>query len=45
MACAYGGELERGYLAMLPAIRSYTLSDSTLTLNGSDGPLARFRTP
>ncbi len=45
MACADGDEPERGYLAMLPAIRSYTLSDSTLTLNGSDGPLARFRAP
>jgi heat shock protein HslJ len=45
MACADGDELERGYLAMLPAIRSYALSDSTLTLNGSDGPLARFRAP
>ncbi len=43
MACVDGDELERGYLAMLPAIKSYTLSDSTLTLNGSDGPLARFR--
>jgi heat shock protein HslJ len=45
MACADGDELERGYLAMLPAIRSHALSDSTLTLNGSDGPLARFRAP
>jgi heat shock protein HslJ len=43
MACSDGDALERGYLAMLPAIRSYSLSDSTLTLNGSDGPLARFR--
>lgn len=45
MACADGDELERGYLAMLPAIRSYALSDSTLTLNGSGGALARFRGP
>jgi heat shock protein HslJ len=45
MACADGDELERGYLAMLPAIRSYALSDSTLTLNGSGGPLAHFRAP
>jgi heat shock protein HslJ len=43
MACADGDELERGYLAVLPAIRGYALSDSMLTLNGSDGPLARFR--
>jgi heat shock protein HslJ len=45
MACADGDELERAYLAMLPAIRSYALSDSTFTLNGSGGPLARFRAP
>lgn len=45
MACADGDQLERGYLAMLPAIRSYDLSDSTLTLNGSDGQLAQFRAP
>jgi heat shock protein HslJ len=45
MACADGDELERGYLTMLPAIRSYALSDSTLTLNGSGGQLARFRVP
>ncbi len=45
MACADGDELERGYLAMLPAVRRYALSDSTLTLNGPDGLLARFRVP
>lgn len=45
MACTDGDELERGYLAMLPAIRSYARSDSTLTLNGSGGALARFRAP
>jgi heat shock protein HslJ len=45
MACVDGDELERGYLAMLPAVRTYALSDSTLTLNGSDGPLARFGAP
>jgi heat shock protein HslJ len=45
MACADGDQLERGYLAMLPAVSSYALSDSTLTLSGSDGPLARFRAP
>jgi heat shock protein HslJ len=43
MACADGDQLERGFLAMLPAIKSYTLSDSMLTLSGSGGPLARFR--
>ena len=45
MACADGDELERGYLAMLPAIKNYRLSDSMLTLNGSTGPLAHFRSP
>ena len=45
MACADGDELEREYLAVLPAIRSYQLSDATLTLDGSSGPLARFRAP
>jgi len=45
MACADGDELERGFLAMLPAIKRYKLSDSTLTLSGSDGPLARFHAP
>jgi heat shock protein HslJ len=45
MACADGDELERSYLAMLPEVRSYQRSDSTLTLSGSGGPLARFRAP
>ena len=45
MACADGDELERGFLAMLPAIETYELSDSALTLDGSGGPLARFRAP
>ena len=45
MACADGDALEQGYLAMLPAIRSYRLTDSTLIFDGSSGPLARFRTP
>lgn len=45
MACADGDELERSYLATLPEVRSYQRSDSTLTLSGSGGPLARFRAP
>ncbi|MBA3318433.1 MAG: META domain-containing protein [Gemmatimonadales bacterium] len=45
MACADGDELERGFLAMLPAIETYEVSDSALTLSGSGGPLARFRAP
>jgi heat shock protein HslJ len=43
MACVDGDELERGYLAMLPPVRGYAVSDSMLTLSGSGGPLARFR--
>ena len=45
MACADGDELERSFLATLPEIRTYERSDSTLTLSGSGGPLARFRAP
>ena len=45
MACADGDELERSYLATLPEVRSYQRSDSTLTLSGSGGSLARFRVP
>jgi len=45
MACADGDELEWSYLATLPEIRSYGRSDSTLTLSGPGGPLARFRAP
>lgn len=45
MACTDGDELERRYLAVLPETRSVSLSDSTLTLDGAGGPLARFRAP
>jgi heat shock protein HslJ len=45
MACADGDELERRYLAVLPEVGTYESSDSTITLNGSGGPLARFRAP
>jgi heat shock protein HslJ len=45
MACQDGDELERRYLAILPEVRSYALSDSTLTLSGAAGVLARFRAP
>jgi len=44
-AMADRDELERSYLATLPEIRSYGRSDSTLTLSGPGGPLARFRAP
>jgi heat shock protein HslJ len=43
MACAQGDQLERDYLAVLPAISSYGVSDSGLTLRGGSGPTARFR--
>lgn len=45
MACADGDQLERAYLAVLPEVRSFELSDSSLTLSGSGGSLARFRAP
>ena len=45
MFCQDGDELEQRYLAMLPEVRSYALADSTLTLRGAAGELARFRAP
>jgi heat shock protein HslJ len=45
MACADGDQLERSYLAVLPEVRRYQLSDSTLVLSGSGAPLARFHAP
>jgi putative lipoprotein len=45
MACTDGDELERSYLAILPRVTSYTVSDTGLILDGSAGPLARFRAP
>ena len=43
MACEDGDALERGYLAVLPQVTRYERSDSTLSLIGSAGSLARFR--
>src|SRR6266511_773660 len=43
MACADGDELERSFLAALPAVAAYQVTDSALTLSGPDGVLARFR--
>jgi heat shock protein HslJ len=43
MACAEGMEVETRYLGSLPTTRTYLATDSTLTLMGSDGALARFR--
>jgi hypothetical protein len=43
MACADGDELERSFLAALPAVAAYQVTDSALTLSGLAGVLARFR--
>ena len=45
MACIDGDELERSFLAVLPAVATYQATDSALTLSGPGGVLARFRTP
>jgi heat shock protein HslJ len=43
MACAEGDSLERAFLSIVPEVSNYQATDSTLTLAGSSGPLARFR--
>ncbi len=43
MSCADGDQLERSFLAMLPAIATYQATDSALTLLGPGGVSARFR--
>lgn len=43
MACEQGMDVETAFLSMLPNVTSYEASDSSLTLLGSSGPLARFR--
>jgi putative lipoprotein len=43
MACADGDELERGFLAALKDVSTYQATDTSLTLNGPGGELARFR--
>jgi heat shock protein HslJ len=43
MACADGDELERGFLAALKDVATYQATDTSLTLNGPGGQLARFR--
>ena len=42
MACPDGMELENAWLGALPKVATWNATDSTLTLNGEDGPLARF---
>ena len=43
MACEDGDDLERRYLVILPDVTGYKQSDSTLSLVGAGGSLARFR--
>ena len=43
MACEQGMEVEMAYLAILNNVTSYQATDSSLTLSGTAGPLARFR--
>lgn len=43
MACVDGDALERAYLAIIPEVTGYQTTDSTLTLTGSSGALAKFR--
>ena len=42
MACAQGMDLETAWLGALAKIVTWSASDSTLTLNGADGPVARL---
>ena len=43
MACEQGMEVETAFLGMLANVTSYQATDSSLTLMGSTGELARFR--
>ncbi len=43
MACEGGMELEAAYLAALSASTTYVVTDSTLTISGTEGALATFR--
>jgi heat shock protein HslJ len=42
MACAEGMDLETAWLGALAKIVTWSATESTLTLNGADGPLARL---
>lgn len=42
MSCGDADEIERSFLATLSTIKTYEATGSTLTLNGPEGPLARF---
>jgi len=45
MACADGMELESAWLGAMSHVVTWSATDSTLTLAGPEGPLARFRSP
>ena len=45
MACSDGDALEREFFAVLPDVTGFQLADTSLTLSGAAGPLARFRAP
>ena len=45
MACADGMEVENTFFATLPAVTTYEATDTTLILQASGGPVARFRAP
>jgi heat shock protein HslJ len=42
MACAQGMELETAWLGALAKVVTWSATESTLTLDGADGPLARL---
>jgi heat shock protein HslJ len=42
MACPDGMELENAWLGAMSHVATWSATDSTLTLVGADGPLARF---
>jgi heat shock protein HslJ len=42
MACVEGDDLEREFLAALPAVASFSTIADTLVLHGPVGPIARF---
>ncbi len=42
MICASAAELENKFLAMLPAVTTYQVSDTVLTLSSKSGLVARF---
>src|SRR5678816_589610 len=42
MACVDGMELENAWLGAMARVVTWSATDSTLTLSGPDGPLARF---